>query len=204
MEMAKLALSVLLVLGGAQAPPPGDARPALPRAGLSWEDADRLARKIEEVEGLHRAGKKVPKQTVLVTEGQLNSYLNLTLGTRALKGVTDLDVHFEQERLGARALLDLDRLPIKGSLGLFGGLLGGSVPVELRGRLPNKDGQGTMEVEELRLSGMSVPLSMLAQIVSASTRNTENPAGFDINAPFKLPYAVRSVRFEPGKAIVEF
>ncbi len=201
--MAKLALSVLLVLAGPQAPAPAEVRPA-PRAGLSWTDADTLARKIEEVEGFHRAGKKVPRQTVLVTEGQLNSYLNLTLGMQALKGVTDLDVHFESERLAARALLDLEKLPIKGSLGVFGGLLGGSVPVELRGRLPNKDGQGTMEVEELRLSGVSMPLTMLAQIVTASTRNSQNPSGFDINAPFKLPYAVKSVRFEPGKAFVEF
>jgi hypothetical protein len=202
--MAKLAVSALLLLVGAQAPPPAEVRPPPPRAGLSWEEADTLARKIQEVEGLHRAGKKVPKQTVLVTEGQLNSYLNLTLGTSALKGVTELDVHFERERLAARALVDLERLPIKGSLGFFGGFLGGSVPVELRGRLPNKDGQGSMEVEDLRLSGYSMPLSMLAQIVSASTRNSQNPSGFDINAPFKLPYAVRSVRFEPGKAFVEF
>jgi hypothetical protein len=202
--MANLALSALLVLLGAQAPPPAEVRPAPARAGLSWEDADTLARKIEEVQGLHRAGKKVPKQTVLVTEGQLNSYLNLSLGNRALKGVTDLDVHVERERLAARALVDLERLPIKGSLGFFGGLLGGSVPVEFRGRLPNREGQGTMEVEELRLSGYSMPVSMLAQIVSASTRSSQNPSGFDINAPFKLPYAVRSVRFKPGKAFVEF
>jgi hypothetical protein len=204
MVMAKVVFCVLLALAGPQAPSSPDVRPAPPRAGLSWNEADSLARKIEEVEGLHRAGKKVPKQTVLVTEGQLNSYLNLTLGMKALRGVKDLDVHFESERLAARALVDLQQIPIKGSLGFFGGLLGGSVPVELRGRLPNKDGQGTMEVEELRLSGYSMPQAVLAQIVSASTRNAQNPSGFDINAPFRLPYAVKRVRFEPGKAFVEF
>jgi hypothetical protein len=200
----KVAVSLSLLLVGAQAPPAAEVRPAPPRAGLSWAEADTLARKIQEVEELRRSGKPVPRQTVQVTEAQLNSYLNLTLGSRMLKGVTDLDVHFENERLAARALVDLQRLPIKGSLGVFGGLLGGSVPVELRGRLPNKDGQGTIDVEELRLSGYSMPRSMLAQIVSASTRTSENPAGFDINAPFRLPYDVRSVRFEPGKAVVEF
>jgi hypothetical protein len=200
----KVAVSLALLFLGPQAPPAAEVRPAPPRAGLSWAEADSLARKIQEVEELRRTGKLVPRQTVQVTEAQLNSYLNLTLGSRMLKGVTDLDVHFESERLAARALVDLQRLPIKGSLGVFGGLLGGSVPVELRGRLPNKDGQGTIDVEELRLSGYSMPRSMLAQIVSASTRTSENPAGFDINAPFRLPYDVRSVRFEPGKAVVEF
>ena len=201
--MPKLALPVLLVIVGHQAQPPAEVRPAPPRAGLSWADADTLARKIQEVEDLRRAGKPVPRQTVLVTEGQLNSYLNLTLGTRMPKGVTDLDVHFERERLAARALLDLEQLPIKGSLGILG-MLGGAVPVELRGRLPNRDGEGTMQVEELKLSGYSMPLTVLSQIVSSSTRTSTNPGGFDINAPFKLPYAVRSVRFEPGKAFVEF
>ncbi len=201
MMVAKLAASGLLLLAGFPAPAPQTVRPAPPRAGLSWAQADTLARKIQEVEGLRRAGKPVPKQTVLVTESQLNSYLTLSLGMP--KGVTELDVHFESERLAARALLDLERLPIKGSLGLLG-MLGGAVPVELRGRLPNKDGEGTMEVEQLTLSGYSMPLTVLAQIVSASTRSSANPSGFDISAPFKLPYAVRSVRFEPGKAFVEF
>jgi hypothetical protein len=202
--MAKVAASLGLLLLATQAPPAAETRPAPPRAGLSWADADTLARKIQEVEELRRTGKPVPRQTVQVTEAQLNSYLNLTLGAKMLKGVQDLDVRFESERLAARALVDLERLPIKGSLGFFGGLLGGAVPVELRGRLPNKNGQGTIDVEELRLSGYSMPRSVLAQIVSASTRTSENPAGFDINAPFKLPYDVRSVRFEPGKALVEF
>src|SRR5262249_46622923 len=155
-------VSLSLLLIGAQAPPAAEVRPAPPRAGLSWADADTLARKIQEVEELRRSGKRVPRQTVQVTDAQLNSYLNLTLGSRMLNGVTDLDVHFENERLAARALVDLQRLPIKGSLGVFGGLLGGSVPVELRGRLPNRDGQGTIDVEELRLSGYSMPRSMLA------------------------------------------
>jgi hypothetical protein len=202
--MTKFVASVSLLLLGSQAPPAPESRPAPPRAGLSWQEADTLARKIQEVEELKRTGKPVPRQTVQVTEAQLNSYLNLTLGTRTLKGVQDLDVRFERERLAAHALVDLDRLPIKGSLGFFGNLLGGSVPVELRGRMPNRDGQGTIDVEELRLSGYSMPKSVLAQIVSASTKSSENPSGFDINAPFKLPYDVRSVRFEPGKAVVEF
>jgi hypothetical protein len=71
--MAKSALSLALLLLGPQAPPPAEIRPAPPRAGLSWADADSLARKIQEVEDLLRAGKRVPKQTVQVTEAQLNS-----------------------------------------------------------------------------------------------------------------------------------
>jgi len=193
----------LVWLAAPQAPAPDALRPAPPRPGLSWSDADTLARKIDEVEALQRAGKRVPKQTVLVTEGQLNSYLNLSLGTKLPKGITDLDFHFAREGLTARALVDLDRLPVKGSLG-FWSFLSGTIPVQLKGRLPNAEGQGNVEVEEVLVSGYSMPLSVLAQILTASTKTAANPQGFDMRAPFKLPYAVRNVRFEPGRALVEF
>ena len=55
-------------------------RPPPPRPGLSWAEADVLAQALEEVAAAFKAGKPVTKQSLVVTEAQLNSYLNLTLG----------------------------------------------------------------------------------------------------------------------------
>ena len=41
-------------------------------------------------------------------------------------------------------------------------------------------------------------------MVSLSTRNAKRPQGFDILAPFPLPWTARDVRLEPGRARVSF
>jgi hypothetical protein len=70
--------------------------------------------------------------------------------------------------------------------------------------MPNKDGFGQIEVDELRLGAVALPMSMLEQIVASSTRTPENPQGFDIHSPFRLPYALKRVRLEPGRAVLDF
>ena len=201
-------LALALAVTAAQAPAPLQPaspapRPSPSHPGRSWSEAEVLARKVAEVELLVREGKPVPRQTVAVPEAQLNSYLNLTLASQLPQGVSNLDFHFVRDGLTASAVVDMDKLPVKGSLGFFS-FLSGAIPVQATGRLPNADGQANVELEQLLVSGYSMPLSMLAQILAASTRTPANPQGFDLRAPFKLPYAIRSVRFEPGRAVVEF
>jgi len=201
-------LAVALAFLAAQPPsplPPASPapRPSPSHPGRSWSEAELLARKVAEIELLVREGKPVPKQTIIVQEAQLNSYLNLTLASQLPQGVSNLDFHFAKEGLSASAIVDIDKLPVKGSLG-FWSFLSGAIPVQATGRLPNADGHANVELDQLLVSGYSMPLSVLAQILAASTRTPANPQGFDLRAPFKLPYAIRSVRFEPGRAVVEF
>jgi hypothetical protein len=193
-------LALTLAAGSAPAP----ARPAPTRPGLSWDEADSLARKLEALE--HPTGKPIASPQVLVTETELNSYINLSLAPQIPPGVSDLDVRIEQDRLAAKALVDLER--VRGQLPPMGAFnpisyLSGQVPVEVRGRFPNSEGFGTLQVEEVRLGGFSVPIAMVAQLVASATRNRDNPQGFDIQSPFRLPYSVKRVRLQPGKALVE-
>ncbi len=200
MTIASLCLFLLL---GPQTVEPS--RPAPPRPGLSWADADALARRIDELERRLKAGEPASPQSVLVTEGQLNSYLNLVL--KMPPGVSNVEVHLEAERLAARALVDLDRVqgrpPAHGPFNPLA-LLSGAVPAALRGRLPSKDGFASLQFEEVRLGAFPIPVSFLAQIISSATRTPENPLGFDIQSPFRLPYALKRVRLQPGQAVLEF
>jgi hypothetical protein len=41
-------------------------------------------------------------------------------------------------------------------------------------------------------------------MVLSSTRNRQNPQGFDIEAPFRLTYELLRVRFAPSRAVLEF
>jgi hypothetical protein len=139
----------------------------------------------------------------VVTERQLNSYVRLA--ARLPPALTNLELGLQKDRLLARGTLDLDQ--VKSKMPQGAGLLGflsGTVPVQLRGRVWSAEGTGKVEVEEATVAGISLPPSLIAQIVSQSTKNPQRPQGFDILAPFPLPYRARRVRIEPGWALVEF
>jgi hypothetical protein len=197
-----LPLLVALVLGQA-APPKGQpVRPPAP-AGLNWEDADWVAGTLARIERRLGAGKPASREPIVVTERQLNSYVRLA--ARLPPALTNLELGLQKDRLLARGTLDLDQVKSKipQGAGLLG-LLSGTVPVRLSGRVWSAEGTGRVEVEEATVAGISLPPSLIAQIVSQSTKNPQRPQGFDILAPFPLPYRARRVRIEPGRALVEF
>jgi hypothetical protein len=204
--MSALPLGLLVALLAQAAPPGRPVRPPAP-AGLSWEDADAVARTVERVERRLRSGRPASRKTIVVTERQLNSYVNLSLAPKMPAGVSGIELRLQRDGLAARGLIDLDRvkerLPPGGTSGLLG-LLGGTVPVELKGRLPNGGGSARIELEQALVGGVSLPPGVLAQLVSYATRTAKHPEGFDIQAPFKLPWTAHRVRLEPGRALFEF
>jgi hypothetical protein len=200
--MSLLPVVVALLLGQA-APPKGQpVRPPAP-AGLSWEDADYVSGAIARIERRIGAGKPASREPIVVTEKQLNSYVRLA--TKLPPALTDLELGLQQDRVLAHGNLDLDQ--IKSKMPQGAGLLAflsGTVPVQLRGKLWTSDGSGRVEVEEATVAGISLPSTLLSQLVSQSTKSATKPQGIDILAPFPLPYKARRVRLEPGRALVEF
>ncbi len=206
--MTSLAIGfAALLLAQAPAPPRGGSvRPPAP-AGLSWEDADWVAETVARLERRLSAGKPASRQTIVVTERQLNSWVSLSLASKIPEGLSDFELDLQKDRVLVRGVLDLDRVKSKVPQGAGAGLLAflsGAVPVELRGRLSTADGSGRVEVEQALVGGISLPPAVVAQIVSQSTRSAKRPQGFDILSPFPLPFTARRVRLEPGKALVDF
>ena len=196
---------VLFLAGPVQTEPAIRRAPA--RSGLSWAEADALSETLEQVERRFKAGKPLRREPLVVTEVQLNSYLNLTLGPKLPPGISELEVQMTGGGLLVQGKVDLDRVPLKRpSDGGFSMLrfLSGVVPVVLSGRLNGQDGLGAIDLQEAHLAGVSLPIALVAQLVSTASRTAELPQGFDIHAPFPLPYAMRRVRFEPGRAVVDF
>ena len=123
------------------------------------------------------------------------------------RGFSDVAVRLETERIQATGVLDLEKVRDKmPNLTPLSPLywLSGRVPVLLRGRVVNDDGFASIEWEDVRVGNVPVPVSLLHQIVSSTTKSDEHPAGFDIRAPFALPYSVRQVRVQPGRAYLDF
>jgi hypothetical protein len=183
-----------------------DATPAS-RPALSWAEAQSLDRKLDRIEKRNKAKGKRRRESVLVTEGELNSYLNLTFAPQMPPGLSDVEFRLEVERIHARGLLDLER--VRGKVPAPSpwsplALLRGKVPIALAGRLETRDGYGTIEVEEASIASVPVPMSFLEQIVSSTTRSESDPDGFDIHAPFRLPYGVSRVRVELARGFLDF
>lgn len=176
-------------------------------AGLSWEEADSLARKIFVLEKRQKE-RSTKAETILVTQGELNSFLSLAYASKMPKGVTGVIVRIDQDRIEAQGMVDLDQVgasPSKPkSRWSLTSLLVPTVPVLLRGRLVNQNGFGTLEWEEVRLSALPLPLTALEQMVAAATKSAKYPNGWDMKAPFRLPYAARRIRLEPGRAFLDF
>jgi hypothetical protein len=206
-----LGLALLLSVQAAEAPPaetrPAETRPAPARPGLSWEEADTVARHLRRIGRRLRSGRPASKDTIVVTEREVNSFVNLSLAEKIPPEVSDLELELEQDHLRARALVDLDRLRDKlpeSGPAAFLSMLSGAVPVELGGRLESAEGLARVELETILIGGVSLPPSVLAQIVSFATRNEEHPEGLDIGAPVALPWTAKSVRLEPGRALFDF
>jgi hypothetical protein len=184
-----------------------EARP-VPRPGLTWAAADALAQRFAEMEARVRRHQTPSEGTVMVRDGELNSWVNLTLGPRLPPGLSDLALRFEKDRVSATGNVDLSRIPIKQAAGASAlnplSYLGGTVPVELIARLTTEDGFGSVVPEQVRIASIPLATSVVAQIVAQATRTSENPEGFDILSPFRLPYAAKRIRLAPGKAFLEF
>jgi len=199
-----------LLLAAPDAPPvrSATARATPARPGLSWAEADSLGRKLAAIEENHknppsRAGRR---QTVQVTQGEINSYLNLAYASELPKGVSDVEIRLGNERIEAKGSVDIEQVKGKVQAPPWSplALLGGQVPIELGGRLVNQDGFGTIELDTAYVASIRVPISVVEQMVASSTRSDKHPDGFDIHAPFRLPYSVNRVKIEPGRATLEF
>ena len=193
-----LLLAVLASADGMKtAPAPGP---------LSWDQANSLTRKLEAIEKRKAEPAKKKPQTVFFTQGEVNSYLNLSYAERLPKGVSDVLVKLDRGRMQVSGLVNIDR--VKGKVeGGGGGLLSflsGDVPLEATGKVRGKDGFGTVEWESVYLGGMRLPISALEQMVRSATKTVAEPEGFDFHAPFRLPYSVNGLRIEPGRAFLEF
>jgi hypothetical protein len=201
-------VAILLLAGGVSpSPVPAKPRPAPPRADLSWAEADALGAKLNALDKRQKDGRTARAETIQVTEGEVNSYVNLEANIP--EGVTDVTLRLDRDRVTATATVDLDRIPGKPTAATSSwnpfSLVSGRVPVVVSGKLVSKgDGFASFEVEEVRLGSFPLPATVLSQLVASATRGRDNPQGVDLLAPFRLPYTMKRVRLQPARALLEF
>ena len=173
-------------------------------APVADAEADALHSKLRSLKRRPRPDAPRPSQ-LPVSASELNAYLQSRYVVLP-EGVSEVRVSIDQGHVTGRALVDVDywarRLP-EGT-GIPIGALSGGVQVVVGGRLQADSGFGRFHLEEVSLGPFPIPVSAVASLVSAATRTDSDPVGFDIEAPFRLPYSIKRVRLEPGMAWLDF
>ena len=80
--------------------------------------------------------------------------------------------------------------------------LTGSLPLTASGLLITKDGVGRFQLESAQISGVSVPKSLLQELLAYYSRTPEKPRGISMDDPFELPAHIREIRVDRGQATI--
>ena len=186
----------LVVALGAAAPP------AQPEAtsSLTPADGERLAEALAAIVD-YAGAPEGSARTIALTERDINAYLRFQAADLLPPAVGEPEIRLLGDgRLSARALIDLDRLRAERPRGPLDPLryLGGQVEVVAAGALRTSAGVGQFEIESVHVESVPVPVVLLVEAVRAH----RDSGGFDLTAPFWLPYGIEELRVEPAHAIV--
>ena len=192
------ALAVGLVILAA----PGLAQPRITKA-----DGDRFQAKLTRIVALGNApaGRARAAQNTQITDTEVNSYLRFHAQDQIPVGVAEPALYSHGDGIvSGTAIVDLDAVRKQKQRGWLDpmGYLTGRLPLTARGRLTTKDGVGRFELESATLSGVTVPKTVLQELLSFYSRNAEDPDGINMDDPFELPSQIREIRVAAGNATI--
>src|SRR5690606_6592617 len=169
--------------------------------------ADGARDKIEAIAAAgerSRAPNALPIRTAL-TEAEIEAYLRVHGPDVLPQGITEPKLVIGSERLvRARAIVDLDAVRRARPRGWRDPLayIAGSVEVIASGRIVAEDGFGRAELESATVAGVSVPRSVVHELVRFFSTSEERPEGIDLDRPFELPANIKRVLVERGRVTV--
>lgn len=176
------------------------------QAKVSKEEAARFQVKLATIEKNAATPRKgTAARSTQLTDGEVNSYLKYLAGAQVPVGIVDPTLHAAGSgRVTGRAIVDLDAVRMQKKRAWTDplGYLMGKLPVTAEGTLTTKDGVGQFKLESAEISGVTMPKSLLQELLSYYSRTPENPAGINMDEPFTLPAAIREIRVGQGSATV--
>src|SRR5688572_1919321 len=172
---------------------------------LTPQLGNAFAKKVVVVQEHANKGVKKPLSTTF-TQAETNSYLKYNATDLLPTGMTQPEITLlGQGRLSGKAIIDLDVVRQKNSSGGWldpTSYLTGKLPVTASGRIITGDGKARFEVERAEVSGITVPRSLLAQMVNFFTRTADNPRGSSIDDTFEMPANILRIDVESGRFTV--
>jgi len=176
------------------------------QAKLTKQDATRFAGKLVQIQKYAETSRaSTALRSTQLTDGEVNSYLKFLAASEIPHGIVDPILRAAGDgRVTGQALVDLDAVRTQKKRAWTDplGYLMGKVPVTAAGTLTTQNGVGRFTLESAHLSGVPVPKSLLQELVSYYSKSAENPAGINMDEPFKLPAAIKEIKVGVGTAVV--
>jgi hypothetical protein len=175
-------------------------------AKLSKQDATRFQVKLAQIEKNAAVPQKgaVARKT-LVSDVEVNAYLKFLAGTQVPVGIVDPQLHAAGNgRVTGTAVVDLDAVRTQKKRAWTDpmGYLMGRLPVTAAGTLSTKEGVGRFTLESAQISGVTIPKSLLQELLSYYSKTADNPAGINMDEPFNLPSGIREITIGQGTATI--
>lgn len=142
---------------------------------------------------------------VIITERAVNGFMRFQAADRLPPGLADPELRMEAGgRLTVTATVDLDAVREQQSPGRLNPLrfLGGRLPVTAIGIVRSTRRTLTIQIESARVGSLSVPATLVAELVRIYTRSDQYPDGIDVSEPIPLPSGIDAVRVESRRTVV--
>jgi hypothetical protein len=174
---------------------------------LTKQDATRFEAKLATITKYAEVppARAAQPRTTEVTDAEVNSYLRFSAGAQIPVGIVEPTITaLGNGRVGGRALVDLDAVRNQKKRGWTDplGYLTGSLPVSAAGTLTTANGVGRFQLESAEISGITIPKTLLQELLSFYSKTPENPRGINMDDPFDLPARIREIRVLQGTASI--
>jgi hypothetical protein len=179
---------------------------------VTKQDADRCQGKFGRITGFANAPQarasangSPSSQTTQLTDAELNSYLHFHLKEQVPAGVVDPTLNaLGDGRVRGAATIDLDAVRKQKQRGWTDPMsyMTGKLPLTASGLLITQNGVGRFQLESAEISGISIPKSLVQELLSFYSKSAENPSGISMDDPFELPARIKEIRVGKGEAMV--
>jgi hypothetical protein len=177
---------------------------------LSKQDADRFSAKLQRIveHGSLPAAKTAAaagSRLTQITDTELNAYFRFNAKEEIPVGIVEPTINaLGDGRVGGRAIVDLDAVRTQKQRGWLDpmGYMTGKLPITATGTLATRAGIGQFTLESAEISGVTIPKTVLQELLSYYSRTKENPAGINMDDPFELPARIREIRVGKAQATI--
>lgn len=189
--------------------------PLAAQARLTKQDADRFQSKLVRITGFANqpqarasvdgAAVAAASQTTQLTDTEVNAYLQFHLKDQVPAGVVDPSLSALGEgRVRGGAVIDLDAVRKQKQRAWTDPMsyMTGKLPLTASGLLITQNGVGRFQLETAEISGISIPKTLVQELLSYYSKSPENPSGISMDDPFELPARIKEIRVGKGEAMV--